>query len=71
MSNYLLEKLEQLDRKIAKEDKDLVMIQKQIGKKMQKISDLKKERIAASEAYKNATLTQTVVVNNPQQTQVQ
>lgn len=50
--SYLLEKLESLDRKIEKEERDLIIMQKQIGKKMQKISDLKKERTAASEEYK-------------------
>lgn len=56
MSNYLLEKLETLDRKIVKEEKDLTMMQKQIGKKMQKLSDMRKEREEASKAYKASSM---------------
>lgn len=54
MKNFLLEKLEELDRKIESTDKDLVVMQKLIGRKMQKLSQLKKERDAASEAYKES-----------------
>lgn len=52
--DYLLEKLESLDRKIVAEEKELIKLQKLIGKKMQKVSDLKKERTAASEAYRES-----------------
>lgn len=47
----ILEKLESLDRKIDKEERDLVFMNKQIGNKVSKISLLKEERKKMSEVY--------------------
>lgn len=48
-----LEKLEKLDKEINEEEKGLTYLQKQVGHKIQKISNLKTERTKLSQAYKD------------------
>lgn len=49
MNNYILEKLESLDKQIDELERDVTFMNKQIGKKLQKIKLLKEERKKASE----------------------
>lgn len=49
MNSYILEKLESLDKQIDELERDVTFMNKQIGKKLQKIKLLKEERKKASE----------------------
>ena len=53
--NYLLERMEKIDRDIEKLERDVTMMQKQIGKRLQKISILNEERAKASMEYRSMT----------------
>lgn len=50
--SYLLERLQKLDKEILEAEKALLHLNKQAGKKLQKISKLKEERSNVSEDYK-------------------
>lgn len=49
MNSYILEKLESLDKQIDELERDVTFMNKQIGKKLQKIKLLKEERKKATE----------------------
>jgi hypothetical protein len=49
---YLLERLQKLDKIIEKEEKALLHLNKQVGSKISKIKDLKEERAKVSTEYK-------------------
>lgn len=49
---YLLERLQKLDKDIEKTERALVYLNKQVGEKLQKIKNLKKEREKVSEEYR-------------------
>lgn len=50
--NYLLERLEKLDKEINESERALLHLNKQAGKKIQKISKLQEERRKVSEEYR-------------------
>lgn len=49
---YLLERLQKLDKDIADAEKALVHLNKQVGAKITKIKNLKEEREKVSKEYK-------------------
>jgi len=49
---YLLERLQKLDKTIEQEERALVHLNKQAGSKLSKIRDLKEEREKVSKEYK-------------------
>ena len=49
---YLLERLQKLDKDIAEAEKAMLHLNKQAGKKLQKISKLKDEREQVANEYK-------------------
>ena len=53
--NYLLERMEKIDRDVEKLERDVTMMQKQIGKRLQKIGLLREEREKASQEYRSMT----------------
>jgi len=53
-SVVLEERLQKIDRDVNELERDIEMMNKQIGKKLQKVRLLKEERTKVSEAYKNA-----------------
>lgn len=55
MSEYLLTRLQKLDKDIEEAEKALIHLNKQVGAKISKISRLKDERKEVSEAYKKET----------------
>lgn len=50
---YLLERLQTLDKKIAEAEKALVHLNKQVGAKISKIKNLKEEREKVSKEYRS------------------
>ena len=55
MSEYLLTRLQKLDKEIDEAERALVHLNKQVGAKISKIARLKEEREEVSEAYKKET----------------
>lgn len=51
---YLLERLQKLDKEIEEAERALLQLNKQVGKKIQKISNLKDEREKVSQEYKES-----------------
>lgn len=62
--NLLLEQLQKLDKEIAETDRALVHLNKQVGQKVSKLSDLNAKRRKISDAYKDLTQS---VMNQPQE----
>ena len=50
--DYLLERLQKLDKDIAEAERALIYLNKQVGSKMQKLSKLNDERKEVSNEYK-------------------
>ncbi len=62
--NLLLEKLQKLDKDIEESERALTHLTKQVGAKVSKIHDLKKERNFTSEAYKETLENNCAIIAN-------
>jgi chromosome segregation ATPase len=64
--DYLLERLQKLDKQINDAEKALTHLNKQVGAKMQKLSRLKNERSKVSEEYRSFVGNENNVSDRPQ-----
>ena len=64
--DYLLERLQKLDKQINDAERALTHLNKQVGSKMQKLSKLKAERNDVSQEYKGFMNNEKSISNRPQ-----